>query len=87
MGDDGQADQACEEVAFEEALGRLEAIAGALDEGNLSLQESIQLFEEGMDLVKLCQTILDSADGRIEELIELKSGVTQRVCLDDETVE
>ncbi len=86
MADEGQADQACEEVAFEEALGRLEVIAGALDEGNLSLQASIQLFEEGMDLVKLCQAILDAADGRIEELIELKSGMTERVCL-DETIE
>ncbi len=84
MGDNGQA---CERHSFEEALGRLEAIAGALDEGNLSLGESIELFEEGMDLVKRCQEILDAADGRIEQLVELKNGTAERACLDEDAVE
>ncbi|MFO8060529.1 MAG: exodeoxyribonuclease VII small subunit [Bacillota bacterium] len=84
MGDDRQVG---EKISFEDALDRLEAIADALDEGKLSLQESMEIFEEAMDLVKRCRQILDSADGRIEQLIDLRSGMTEKLCLDDDPVE
>lgn len=65
------------EIKFEEAMEQLEKIAQELEKGNLSLEESISKFEEGMKLSKQCNnrieeaekkiTILLSKDGKIEE--------------------
>jgi len=56
------------EPSFEELLNKLEDIAGKLDAGGLSLNESLTLFEEGMQLSKKCSELLDSAELKIQKL-------------------
>lgn len=55
-----------DDVSLEEALGNLEQIVSELEEGKMSLEESLVLFETGMKLVRLCSTRLDSAERTIE---------------------
>lgn len=55
--------------SFEEQLKRLETIVSQLETGGAPLQDSLALFEEGMDLLKKLQSILEMAETRIEELI------------------
>ncbi len=56
------------EVGLEEALDDLERIVAELEEGKLSLEESLALFEKGTMLVSLCQRKLEKAEKRIESL-------------------
>jgi exodeoxyribonuclease VII small subunit len=55
-----------EEIGLEEALDDLEQIVSVLEEGKMSLEESLILFERGMKLVRLCNTRLEDAERRIE---------------------
>jgi exodeoxyribonuclease VII small subunit len=56
-------------LKFEEALGRLEEIVQTLERGDLSLDESLKAFEEGVKLSKSCLKLLDDAEKRVEILI------------------
>lgn len=56
------------DLRFEECLARLEQIVGALEAGNLSLEESLRVFEEGIGLARHCARYLDEAERRIETL-------------------
>lgn len=58
-----------EELNFEEAMKQLEEIANVLENGNLSLDESVNKFEEGMKLSKKCNDYLDQAEKKITMLI------------------
>lgn len=57
------------ELNFEEAMKQLEEIANVLENGNLSLDESVNKFEEGMKLSKKCNDYLDNAEKKITMLI------------------
>ena len=57
-----------EEIGLEEALDDLEGIVAELEDGKLSLEESLVLFEKGTRLVSLCQRRLESAEQKIESL-------------------
>ena len=57
-----------EETSLEEALDDLEQIVEVLEEGKMSLEESLELYEKGMKLVGLCQNRLQNAQKRIEYL-------------------
>ena len=67
-----------EEVDFEGALSRLETLVGELEGGELSLEDSLQTFEEGVRLVRLCSERLKSAELRIRQLEEGTDGVGER---------
>jgi exodeoxyribonuclease VII small subunit len=56
------------DLNLEEALSDLDRIVRALEEGKLSLEESLDLFERGIKLVRLCSLRLDKAEQRIESL-------------------
>ena len=56
---------------YEEAVARLEEIVGQLEEGNLPLEASLTLFEEGIGLAKYCSEKLDAAEGRLQILLGL----------------
>jgi len=56
---------------FENALKRLEEIVQKLEGGDLSLDESLKLFEEGIELSRLCTKKLTEAEARVEKLIKL----------------
>ncbi|MBQ2765874.1 MAG: exodeoxyribonuclease VII small subunit [Clostridia bacterium] len=62
------------ELAFEEALARLEEIVRALDGGAAPLDESLALFEEGVKLVKLCSGKLDAAEQKVKILVRGEDG-------------
>ncbi len=54
-----------EEIKFEEALAKLEAVVHRLESGELPLEESLRLFEEGVHLTKVCAHRLEEAERRI----------------------
>ncbi len=56
------------EIGLEEALDDLERIVEELEDGKKSLEESLDLYEKGTKLVRLCQARLESAEQRIESL-------------------
>ena len=56
-------------VKFEDAMKRLEEIANELEKDDLTLDDSIAKFEEGMNLSKKCKQMLDSAEKKITILI------------------
>jgi len=55
-------------LSFEEAFRRLEETAKALEAGNLTLDEATRLYEEGMNLAKLCNRLLDATQLKITQL-------------------
>lgn len=57
------------EIKFEDAMKRLEEIANELEKDDLTLDDSIEKFEEGMNLSKKCKQMLDSAEKKITILI------------------
>lgn len=59
-----------EALSFEEALRRLEEIVEVLEGGELGLDASVKLFEEGITLSVLCQQELQKAEGRIQQLVK-----------------
>jgi exodeoxyribonuclease VII small subunit len=57
--------------AFEAAIKRLTEIVQALERGDLPLEESLRLFEEGVKLSRLSQARLDAAEKRVEQLLSV----------------
>ena len=57
-----------DEASYEELERELEGIVARLEQGQVSLDEAIALWERGEQLYKLCVSKLDSAQGKIEEL-------------------
>jgi len=55
---------------FEEALGRLEDIVKRMEAGDMTLEESLKAFEEGIKLARLCSRRLDEAERRVEMLLK-----------------
>jgi len=66
-----------EELNFEEAMEELEKIATELENGKLTLDESVAKFEEGMKLSKACNDILESAEKKITMLIKSDDGIKE----------
>ncbi|MCL2778345.1 MAG: exodeoxyribonuclease VII small subunit [Polyangiaceae bacterium] len=56
-------------LSFEDAIKRLSVIVQTLERGDLPLEESLQLFEEGVRLSRASQEKLESAQRRVEELL------------------
>ena len=56
------------DLNLEDALNNLEQIVADLEDGKLSLEESLELFEKGVKLVRLCNSKLNAAEQRIESL-------------------
>ncbi|MGB9839967.1 exodeoxyribonuclease VII small subunit [Thermovenabulum sp.] len=61
-------------MKYEEAIDKLSKIVERLEEGSLSLEESLTLFEEGIRLTKICMKILDEAEGKIQILTKEING-------------
>lgn len=60
--------------SFEESVGRLEEIVRMLENGTASLDESLKLYEEGIALVRTCNSQLDSAEKKIRILTQGPDG-------------
>ena len=64
-------------VKFEQAMARLEVIVGELEKGDLPLDESLKIFEEGIRLSKSCLKVLEEAERKVEVLVQDKNGKKQ----------
>lgn len=58
-----------QEIRFEDYLAKLEKIVQQLEEGELTLDESVKLYQEGMNISKICLKILNEAKQRVEKLV------------------
>ncbi len=62
------------EQKFEDAFQKLETIVKRLEDGNLSLEESLKAFEEGVRLSRFCSKKLDEAEKKVEILLKDSNG-------------
>ncbi|MCD6290398.1 MAG: exodeoxyribonuclease VII small subunit [Anaerolineae bacterium] len=62
------------QMSFEEAYAQLEDTVRRLEQGGLSLEESLALYERGMELATLCMEQLDQAELRVRQLIPAPDG-------------
>lgn len=69
---------------FEDAMKKLEEIATELESGKLNLDESVNKFEEGINLSKKCNDILEKAEKRISILINNEDGLKEEKFIPDE---
>lgn len=60
-------------MSFEEALSRLETIVEELEDESITLDKSIELYEEGIELSRLCTETLEEAELRIKNVAEQQS--------------
>ena len=60
---------------FEESLQRLEGIVKEMERGDLPLEQSLKLFEEGVSLSASCRKELEAAEGRVEILLRDDEGL------------
>lgn len=63
-----------DKIKFEDALSKLESIVEELERGELSLEESLTAFEEGIRMSRICSNQLDEAERKIEILIKGEDG-------------
>jgi exodeoxyribonuclease VII small subunit len=61
-------------ATFEESLKQLEKIVDQLERGDLPLEESVRLFEEGVRLSTSCKQELDTAEGKVQILMKERDG-------------
>jgi exodeoxyribonuclease VII small subunit len=71
------------EPTFKEAIEELEKITDSLEGGELELEQSLALFERGVVLIKYCQDKLDSAQSKVELLVDSLEGEIESVALDE----
>ncbi|MGE5807905.1 MAG: exodeoxyribonuclease VII small subunit [Nitrospirota bacterium] len=62
------------EKKFEAALARLEEIVSELEKGDVPLDQSLKLFEEGIKLSRICNKRLEEAERKVEILLKDKNG-------------
>lgn len=60
---------------FEKSLAELEAIVTKMEQGELSLEESLNAFEKGVKLSKECQKALKTAEQKVNKLVEKEQGL------------
>ena len=72
---------------FERSLARLEEIVKRLENANLSLDDAMKLFEEGVDLTRECQKQLEEAEARVEILLKKAGGAMAAQPFDPENEE
>ena len=63
-----------EKMSFEQGLARLEEIVALLERGEVPLDESLALYEEGAGLIKRCNKALDQAEKRVSILLQGEDG-------------
>jgi exodeoxyribonuclease VII small subunit len=61
-------------AGFEDHLTKLETVVERLERGDLTLEDSVRLFEEGVKLSAVCKAELEEAEGRVLVLVEGKGG-------------
>lgn len=59
---------------FEESMARLEQIVRAMERGDVALEESLKFFQEGTELVRSCQKLLDDAQLQVKKIMTAPDG-------------
>ena len=62
---------------FEQALSRLEEIVRKLESGNVSLDESIEIYQEGIALAKYCSGKLEEAEGKVLAIVNKENDIIE----------
>ncbi|WP_019026283.1 exodeoxyribonuclease VII small subunit [Colwellia piezophila] len=75
-----------ENLSFEESLNELDTIVQSLEQGELSLEESMALFERGLNLSQLSQVKLQAAEQKVQILLD-KNGTSQLTDFDSSVSE
>jgi len=75
------------EIKFEEALKKLEKIVEDLEKGDLSLDEALKKYQEGIELSRLCGQRLENARKKIDVLVKNKKGEFELKSLDGAKIE
>jgi exodeoxyribonuclease VII small subunit len=70
------------EMEFETALKKLEAVVDKLESGDLSLEEALKFYEEGVRMADLCSKRLGEAEKKVEVLMKTTPGKFKTVALD-----
>lgn len=65
-------------ATFEESLKQLETIVAQLERGDLPLEDSVKIFEEGMRLSAECKKQLEEAEGKVELLVKRRNGAMEK---------
>lgn len=73
-----------ENVSFEESMQRLEQIVRAMERGDVALDESLKLFQEGTELVGRCGKMLDDAQLQIQKVVKGPDGTPTMEAFDGE---
>lgn len=79
-------EQPISELTYEQAADQLENAVQRLEKGDLSLEESIRIFEQAVGLVRLCNARLDEIEKRITILVEGKEEVREKDFLPDRSI-
>tara|TARA_B100000953_G_scaffold243682_1_gene205493 strand:- start:37 stop:267 length:231 start_codon:yes stop_codon:yes gene_type:complete len=76
-------------MKFEKAMSRLEKIVEELESGDLDIDKSLEIFEEGIKMSRLCSKKLNEAEAKIEKLTKDKKGelITELFPINDEKQE
>jgi len=73
------------DIKFEKAMERLEEIVQGLEKGDLSLEDSLKIFEEGIRLSQVCMARLDEAEKKVEILMKEKGKTVLKPFLPEAT--
>jgi len=65
-------------INFEESLSELETLVEEMEQGNLSLEESLSRFEKGISLTTECQQALQSAELKVQELVDKNGKILEK---------
>ena len=63
-----------QDLSFEQSLARLEQIVQAMESGKITLDESLSLFQEGTELIRNCEQLLDQAELRVSKVVAGEDG-------------
>ena len=74
------------EQTFEEKIARLEQIVRSMERGDVALEESLKLFQEGTELVKSCGKLLDEAELQVKKISTAADGSPVEEDFTDEPV-
>ena len=72
------------ELSFEQSLGRINEIVKALENGDVPLDESMKLFEEGTALLRQCGGMLDAAEQQVVKLRKGPDGAPEELPFDEQ---
>ncbi len=71
-------------LSFEESMTRLEQIVRSMERGDVALEESLKLFQEGTELVKDCQKLLEEAQLQVKKIMTAPDGSPVEEAFQDE---